>query len=250
MGFLTTLKANRAYQLHAKGDLEAAKAGYEQAYAEGLKDPKLLLAYGMLLLRTGDYERTVEVLRKAEKAPGVNADQKAQIITYYAITIWKQGRTDRALELLRDLFRQRKTGALYGTLGFLLIERADQMRPGGDPPVRPEDIQAARDEALAFNLEAVDYDEDDPVCLDNLAQVYYRLLGDKASARAYFDRALKLKPGAIDTNYFLALYDMEEGRAAEAADKLETAAEGRFSPMNYITSEMVRAQLSKLREKV
>lgn len=249
MGFLTTMKANKAYRLHVKGDFQGAKAGYEQVYAEGLNDAKFLVAYAVLLLRDGEYERTVEVLRKAEKAPGVTADQRAQIVHHYAVAIWKLGRHERALELLKDMFRKQKTGALYGVLGFLLVERAANMQLGGDPPVTTQDIQAAKDEALAFNREAVDYDEDDAVCLDNLAQAYYRLFGDKDAARACFERALRNKPGAIDTNYFLAQYDMEEGRTEAAIEKLETAMEGRFSPLNYATRERVEAQLALARER-
>ena len=248
MGFLTNMKANKAYRLHARGDLEGAKAGYELAYAEGLCDAKLLSAYALLLLRAGDYQRAVEVLRKAEKAPVVTADQKAQIIQHYAVAIWKLGRQERALELLKEMFRKQKTGALYGMLGFLLVERASAMQPGGDPPVTPQDIQAAKDEALAFNREAVDYDEDDAICLDNLGQACYRLFGDKATARTCFERALRNKPGAIDTNYFLAQFDLEEGRAEAAIEKLETAREGRFSPLNYATREMVEAQLARIKK--
>ncbi|MCL2812592.1 MAG: tetratricopeptide repeat protein [Clostridia bacterium] len=236
MGFLTKLNANKAYRLHVKGDLEAAKAGYDQAYAEGLSDPKLLSTYAVLLLRLGDYERAVEVLRKAEKAPGITADQKNQVIQHYAVAIWKLGQKDRALDWLWKVFRNQKTGTLYGVLGFLLIEKA-------------VDDKTAIDEALAFNLEAVDYDEDDPVCLDNLAQAYYRLLDDKDAARPYFERALAQKPGAVDTNYFLAQYDVEAGRTAQAIEKLETVLEGRISPLNYVTREMVEAQLAQLRGK-
>ena len=247
MGFLTNLKARRAYQLHVKGDVKGAMAVYGQAYAEGLSDPKLLIAYGMLLLRAGDYERTVEVLRKADKLPGVAPDQKTQIVQHYAVAIWKLGQHDRALEWLWQLFRKQKTGALYGVLGFLLVEKAAEMKSGGDPTVTAADIQAAKDEAVAFNREAVDYDEDDAICLDNLGQAYYRLLGDKGMARTYFERALKRRPNAIDTNYFLAQYDLEQGNAADAADKLEISAAGRFSPLNYTTREMVEAQLSELK---
>jgi len=239
MGFLAKLNANKAYRLHVKGDLEDAKAIYEEAYAQGLNDAKLLSAYAVLLLRIGDYERAVEVLRNAEKAPGVTAEQKNQLYQHYALAIWKLGQQERALGWLWKLFRNRKTGSLYEILGFLLVEKA----------VSAEGDSAAKDEALAFNREAVDYDEDDPVCLDNLAQTYYRLFDDKDSARPYFERALARKPGAIDTNYFLAQYDVEAGRADAAIEKLLTAAQGRFSPLNYATREMVEAQLEQLNGK-
>ncbi len=247
MGFMTTLKANKAYRLHAKGEIEAARAGYEEAYTEGLNDPKLLIAYAMLLLRSGDYDRTVEVLRKADKAPGVTPDQKTQIVSHFAIAIWKQGRINRSVELVEDLFRKKRTGTLYGILGTLLIEKAAAMQVSEDPPVTAEDIQAAKNRAIAFNKEAVDYDDADSICLDNLGQAYYRLLGDKASARPFFEKALKHKPTAIDSNYFLALYDIEEGKTAQAAEKLETAASGRFSPMNYVTLEMAQKKLAEIK---
>jgi tetratricopeptide (TPR) repeat protein len=232
MGFATNLKANKAYREHVKGNLEAAAAGYAEAYAEGMNNAKFLIAYALLLLRGGDYDKTVEVLRKAEKAPGITPDQKQQIIAHYAIAIWKQGRLERAVELLQGLFNRGKSGFIYGTLGFLLIEQGDA------------------DVALAFNLEAVEYDDEDPVCLDNLAQTYYRLLNDKKAARGYFQRALKKKPGAIDSNYFLAQYDVEEGQLAEAIEKLETVVEGRFSPLNYITRDEAAKQLEQLRGKL
>ena len=229
MGFLATIKGNRAYAKHAKGDLEGARKDYDEAYAAGLNAPKLLLTYSMLLLRTGAYETAVEVLRKAEKAPGLTTDQKNQVHAHYAVAIWKLGKLDRALELLREVFRKQKSGLTYGTLGFLLVEQGDA------------------EEALAFNSEAVAYDDEDAVFLDNLAQTYYRLLQDKETARGYFEKALKIKPGAIDTNYFLAQYDVEEGKLDEAIAKLQTASEGRFSPLNYADREKVLAELEALR---
>ena len=182
----------------------------------------------MLLLRSEEYEKALEVLRRMEKAPGLTPDLRTQMLTNYAIVCWKRGNTDRAVEVLRELHRKKKNGAIYGTLGFLLIE------------------QGNAEEALRYNEEAFDYDDEDPVFLDNLGQVYYRLLNDKEKARPYFEKALKLKPGAIDTNYFLALYDEEAGDREAAVKKLRTAQEGKFSPLNYARPEMIRSKLAEL----
>lgn len=230
MGFLKNLKANQAYREHAKGNVEAAKAGYEQAFAEGMDNAKFLLAYAMLLLRDEQYEKAIEVLRKAEKAPGITVEQKNQVVAHYAVAIWKLGKVDRSVELLKDVFRRGKNGFLYSILGFLLIE------------------QGNAEEALAFNQEAVDYDEDDAVCIDNLAQTYYRLMNDRETAKGYFEQALKRKPGAIDTNYFLAQYDVEEGHIDAAIEKLETASQGRFSPLNHASKDQILAQIEALRQ--
>ncbi len=230
MGFMTNFKAQKAYRAHAKGDLAMARTGYDQAYAEGMNDPKLLLAYALLLLRAQEYETCIDVLRRAEKAPNVTAEQKQQAMVHYAICIAKQGKIDRAIELLQNQFHRAKSGFLFGTLGSLLIEKGDA------------------EAALAFNREAIEYDEEDPIFLDNMGQTYYRLMQDKEAAKPFFARALAKKPTAIDTNYYLAQYDLDAGDTAAAIEKLETAVEGRFSPLNSVTKEQVQTQLDALRK--
>ena len=84
--------------------------------------------------------------------------------------------------------------------------------------------------------------------LDNLGQTYYRVLEDREKARPYFEKAHEIKPGQIDTLYFLSRYDLDEGKPEAALEKLEEALEGRFSPLNYATRELVESEAAKLRE--
>lgn len=228
MGLMTNMKARRALMAHGKSNYQEAYQLYAQAYTEGLDKPRYLLPYSILLLRQGEYETAKEVLRKVEKASGLTQEQRMQMLTNYAVASWKTGRLEYAIGLLKEVYRKAPCGANYGTLGFLLIEQGDL------------------EEALAFNKEAVAYDDEDPVALDNLAQTYYRIAADKEEARTIFEQALVLKPTAIDTNFFLAQYDIEEGKFQEAREKLETAREGRFSPLNHATPEMVDEALSNL----
>ena len=72
-----------------------------------------------------------------------------------------------------------------------------------------------------------------------MGQVYYRLMEDKEKAKEYFLKALEQKPGQIDTLYFLALLDLEDGKPEAAKEKLEKALQGRFSPLNYATRELI-----------
>jgi tetratricopeptide (TPR) repeat protein len=226
----TNFKARKALMLHSKGHYTEAQKLYEEAYAQGLNAPRYLLTYSVLLLRLGDYEKASEVLKKIDKARGtLTPDQRAQMLTNYAIVSWKMGRLDYALDLLREVYRKGANGAIYGTLGFLLIEKGDF------------------EEALAFNQEALEYDDEDSVVLDNLAQTYYRLGNDKAEARKWFKKALAQKESAIDTNYFLALYDIEDGDMDAAREKLETAKAGRFSPLNYATPALIEEALGRLK---
>jgi len=117
---------------------------------------------------------------------------------------------------------------IYQTLGYLYVE-------AGDP-----------EKAIAFNQEALEYDDEDPITLDNLGQTYYRLIKDKEKAKEYFHKALEQKPGQIDTLYFLAQMDLEDGDKASAKEKLQKALEGRFSPLNYATKEIIEEQLATL----
>lgn len=228
MGMMTGIKAQRALMAHGKGEIDEALRLYQEAYDEGLDKPRYLLPFSILMLRRGDYEKAKEILRKVEKAPGLTPEQRAQMLTNYAVASWKTGRTDYAVELLREVYRKWPSGTIYGTLGYVLIEQGDY------------------EEALAFNREAVEYDDEDPIALDNLGQTYYRLGNDKAEARRWFEKALALRESAIDSNYFLAQYDIEEGRIEDAREKLETARDGRFSPLNYATKEMIAEQLASL----
>ena len=231
MGFLNDMKAQKALAAHGKGNTEEAMRLYQEAYAQGMNKARFLLPFSILLLRAGDYAKAREVLKKVEKSPGgLTPDQRSQMLTNYAIACWKEGRLEYAIELLREVFKKGATGSIYGVLGFLLIEKGDF------------------EEALAFNREAVEYDDEDPVTLDNLAQTYYRLGHDKEEACGWFEKAIRFKEEAIDTNYFLALYDMEEGRTEKARERLTIAGQGRFSPLNYATPEMVAEKLVSLGE--
>ena len=83
--------------------------------------------------------------------------------------------------------------------------------------------------------------------LDNIGQIYYRLMGDKEKALEYFTKAHEFKPGQIDTLWFLSRYDLEAGKKDEAVEKLETALEGRFSPLNHVTKAMVEEEIKRIR---
>lgn len=229
MGLFTDLKAQRALAAHGKGNTDAAIKLYHEAYTEGMNKARYLLPYSILLLRAGDYAKAREVLKKVEKSPGgITPEQRVQMLTNYAVACYKEGRIDYAIELLRGVHQKGPSGTVYGILGFLLVEKGNF------------------EEALSFNREAVEYDDEDPVTLDNLGQTYYRLGNDKEEARVWFEKAIGVKEDAIDTNYFLAQYDIDEGRIEKARERLALASEGRFSPLNYATREMIAEKLASL----
>ncbi len=231
MSFTGNLLGNQALAAHSKGEHDKAIALYDEGYKKGMDKARMLKSYSVLLIRFGRFDDALEVLKKLERTPGVTPKDTASMHINYAIILWKKGHIDRAIEILEDDFRRVKTGTMYSVIGYLKIEKGD--------------AQAA----LEFNQAALEYDDEDPVLLDNLAQTYYRLLGDKQTAKGYFDKAYAIKADAIDTNYFLALYDIDAGDYASARGHLETARAGFTSPLNYASPERIEEKLREIEGK-
>lgn len=264
MGFLATLKAQKAAALQTRGDVEGAKKLYKEAIDKGMNVARYMLAYSVLLLRSGEYQEAKALLAKIQKAPGLTAEQKVQLFMNYAVCCYKMGDISRGVELLERQHLHQPTGMVYESLGYLYVEKyLPEKKPVAQDPVpaaeneetepllTQEELDAAWAEGIAkaraFLAESVEYDDEDAVCLDNMGQFCYRVLGDKAEAKMWFDKAIEEKPGQIDTLWFLSRYDLDNGDKAAAVEKLEKALEGRFSPLNYCTKESVEAEIERLK---
>jgi tetratricopeptide (TPR) repeat protein len=226
-------KARKALLSHQKGKTEEARAAYEELYKSGYVSAAYMLPYSVLLLREGgenNFIKVKEILKKAEKAPDLDASRRQELLMDFAVAQYKLGELDKAVNLLEASHKKGPCGLTYQSLGFLYIETGDA------------------EKALAYNQEALDYDDEDPVVLDNMGQVYYRLLNDKEKAKEYFEKAIQIKDSQIDTLYFLAQYDKEAGKTKEALEKLEKALDGRFSPLNFATKEKVQSEIDQLKK--
>lgn len=220
---------------HQKGQKEEALSMYEALYRDGVVLSAYMLPYSVLLMRSGDesvFPKVREIMVKAQKAPDMTTERRQQLMMNYAVAVWKMGDIEKAISTLESSHRQSPCSLTYQSLGFLYIEAGDA------------------EKALKYNQEALEYDDEDPIALDNLGQTYYRLLNDREKARPYFDKAHEIKPQQIDTLYFLASYDLQEGKYEQAREKLETALDGSFSPLNYVSRKMAEEALAKVKEGV
>ena len=277
MGLLTPIKANKAYRLQQKGQREEARKLYEEAYAEGLNDPRYNQAYALLITRMGEYQKAKEFLVKHQKTPGMSQDQRVTMLVNYAACCFRLGNIDKGIDTLEQQFRKTETGLLYQTLGYLYIEKYDAANKPAfeEEPVTEEETEETPEETAAeseeneaaeektlspqeawdagvkkaedFILKSLEYDDEDPISLDNMGQFIYRVKGDKEGAKAWFEKAIALKDKQIDTLYFLSRYDLEAGDREAAIEKLEKAAEGNFSPLNYCSRETILKEIEKLK---
>ena len=216
MGFIASLKGNLAMRAHNRGDLVKAKALYKEAVDKGLMECKPMLAYSLLLIREGSYEEAMALLLKTQKAPDLTPDRKSQLFVDYAACCAKTGQLDKGVKLLERQHQHTPIGLTYQTLGYLYVEQLAQGKPVADEstvvmvpgpyeysdPVPGEGLSVAEKQAIidkqwAEKLEkaikmidaSLEYDDEDPVCLDNKGQYYYRVLGDKAAAKEWFEKA-------------------------------------------------------------
>lgn len=276
MGFMTGFKANKAYRLQKNGQAEEAIALYEECFAEGMDDPRYNLAYALLIIRKGEYQKAKDFLVKHQKAPGMTPEQRVNLLVDYAACCFRLGDLEKGISTLEQQARKGETGLVYQTLGYLYVEKYDAAnRPdfsqlpaeaeekpaeeGGAPEQLAEGEEAEKklspEEAWEAGLKAaeefidksIEYDEEDAVCLDNKAQFLYRVHGDKQGARKWFEKALSIKDNQIDTLYFLSRYDEEDGDRQAALEKLEKAAAGRFSPLNYCSKETIEKEIARLK---
>ena len=283
MGFMTGIKANKAYRLQQKGQNEEARKLYEEAYAEGLDDTRFNLAYALLMIRSGEYQKAKDFLVKHQRTPGMSAEQRTTLLVDWAVCCFRLGDLDKGIAKLEEQFRKMQTGLLYQTLGYLYVEKYDAarrpdfeaMKEEAELPDEPDtgtgedeetegdagDGKTTETEALSpreaweagvekaetFILQSVDYDDEDPICLDNMGQFLYRVREDKAGAKAWFEKAYAIKDSQIDTLYFLSRYDEEAGDREAALEKLEKASAGRFSPLNYCSREKIQQEINRLK---
>ncbi len=240
MGFQANWSGRKAYQAHLQGNQfidkgdavhaaekhELALSLYEKAYAGGVRTANILMAYGVLLMRFGRCEEARDRFLECERQTGLDAKTKKQLRINYSVCQWKLGNLDKAIEQMKVAASTGKTAMIYTTLGYYLIEKAMQT---GD-----------FEEALAFNKEAYEYDEEDAGALDNMGQLYYAM-GERDKAFDFFTRAHAQKPTQVPTMYFLAkMYD-ERGDKEKAREFAEKCLSGNFSALCSISREQVQA---------
>lgn len=228
MSFIGNILASNAYFKHARGNEAEARPLYEKAIKHKTTNTRNLIAYAVMLLRSGDFDKAVEVLRYADKLPVKKEADRRQIRVHYAIAQWKLGKTQNSVELLEELHRKGPTGTVYGTLGYLYIAMKDL------------------DKALAYNTEAFEYDDEDYVILDNMGQTYY-FLGEKDKAKPLFEKALELRPTLVDSLYYLASIHFESGSLEEAYELMEKAQSNTISTLSTITRESVDELMEKIK---
>ena len=220
------LLGTRAYFNHAKGNLEKAEELYEKALKEDkLVTLKHMTAYGVLLMRKGEFERAIKLYTKALRQKP-KPQERSSIRVNRAIAYLKMGDYDTARAALEDLHEKYRSSRVYQALGYLYIMTNDE-------------------KTEKYLLEALDYDENDYVILDNLAQFYINQ-GKYQKARPYLEQANEEQSGKPDVLYHLALVEQAAGNIEEAKEYAEEALGSSISAVNDATAEKIQKLIDEL----
>lgn len=251
MGLFDAVKAtttgNKAYRTHVDanklaGEGKPAEAGakYREAlrlYAEadrlGNVAPNIMEGYALLLLREGQFDEAKALMERMAKNKALSKDDWFKLRLQYSICLWYGGELDRAMETIGRAAQYKMNGAIYSTLGMYWVDKARQT---GD-----------FDGALKFNLEALDYDDEDGATLDNLGQLYELMAGAdaekageyRAKALEFYEKAHAQKPRQITTLYFLARMYHQNGDDARARELLSVKDTLYFSHICPVTKDMM-----------
>ena len=189
-----------------KGNVEKGLAWFEKAYKTGVAKPNTIVSYAYLLLKSGnikDSERVLENLLRTHLETNDRMLAKSNI----ALVKWKKGELDNAIETLQEVIRDFETTNIYGSLGYMLIQKGDL------------------DKALEFNLKAYDYNSSNTIILDNLGQNYY--------LRQEYDKAADIYKNLLEQNPSFPEAYYNYGLVLKAKNENEKALEMAKKALNY-----------------
>lgn len=227
MGLIGNIFGFAGYYNHSRGKYDNALKWYEKAEKNDVSSPNIQMAYGVLLMREGKFEKAIKLFNKIliffPHKDKIKTNAKINLSMAY----WKTGDLDAAIDRITEMHEKLKNSRTYETLGYFLVEKGNN------------------EEALKFNLEALEYDDTDAVILDNLGQTYYRM-GDKDKAFTYFKKALEEKNDLLDALYHVGVIHQERRETEEARKYYEKALDCNITKLSTISRETIEAKLAEL----
>jgi len=209
----------RALNESSKGNRKEALLLLEKAYRIDPNNVAIAINYAYLSLKSGEVEKADQLLEKAAQQSNSKKFHN-NIEMNVALVRWKQGRLQEGIEILERVHSKIKTTTVYGSLGYLYIEQGDL------------------DQALSFNMDAYDYNDGDPVIMDNLFLT--RILREEWDEAAVIGaKLLELNPKFPEASYHHALLLLHHGDLTGALEQLDTALGRTFTSVSTESRETV-----------
>lgn len=166
-------------------DHEKGFMWFEKAYKTGKMKTHHALFYAYLLLRDGRLDKSEKMINDilVERRPDLSRQDYLNAKLNRALIKWKASDIDTAIEMVREIYDENfRTTAVYGVLGYLYMEKGEYQK------------------AMEINQEAVEYNSDDNIIMDNYALNFLHLGDVKRSEELYLS-LLEKNPDFIEPYY-------------------------------------------------
>lgn len=187
---------------------------------------KLRISYVYFLLLEGDVNKAEELVKLILKKQ-MSEKEKIDLSLNYSLVMWKKNDLDKAIDILKKAYTDGKNTIIYQNLGYFLILKGDY------------------DEALAFNLEALDYNSSNSGIIDNLAQTYY-YLEEYDKAIELFEEVISKKPTFATPYYYYALTLIKKNNKEKALEVLKNGLDCKFTSLSITQKKDLEAKILEL----
>jgi len=209
---------------YSKGNIDKAIEWFDKAYKSGKMSITSVTSYAYILLKTGFIDNSESILTNALKT-GTNEDSINQLKSIYALVLWKRKKIDEATQMLEELIKVYSTTSVYGSLGYFLILKGDL------------------EKALAFNLEAFEYNNSDKIIQDNLGQTYLALEQFEKS-REIYESLIATNPTFPEAYYNFGQLLEKLNQPEEAIEMYKRALDAKFSFLSTLSKEEIQEKLN------
>ena len=215
--------------------LLAKKQYYSREFAKALKtfriadkignlSPNNKMSYGYLCLRLGELDEARKHLTLClGLIPKEKLADRNRVRNILALVLWKEGHLNEAIEMLEEVMESGfKSTTVYQNLGIFYNLTGDAQK------------------ALAFNQEAYEYNEDDAIICDNLADAY-AISGDYEQSAKQYEALLKKDPPPHfpEAYYGYGKVLLQLGRKEEGLAKIKESLDKSFSYLSICSKEEI-----------
>lgn len=208
-----------------KGDIDGAEKIYEKVFKKTTPSADNQLMYGYILLRKGKLEQARTTLAVASMSKAKPA-MKSRIKAMRALVSWKEGDINTAIEMLEDVISEFKNTAVYQDLGLLYILKGD------------------KEKALNFNLEAYDFNADDNVIMDNLAEAY-ALCGEIEKSEEIYKKLMENEPRFAEAYWGYGELLIKKGEKEKGLELMKKSLDKRITFLSILQREEIEALIKK-----
>ncbi|OQB14213.1 MAG: Photosystem I assembly protein Ycf3 [Firmicutes bacterium ADurb.Bin193] len=212
--------------IYVRGNSDSWKKWYNIAEMLGGMSFESKLTQAYLLLKDGNLDTAYKKFALLSM-DNLKSDQKLRLKASYALVFWKRGEISTAIEMLEEVAEKAPSTPVYGSLGYMYAYSGN--------------LSAA----LEFNKKAYDYNNTDPIIIDNLAYTYHKV-GEYNKAREYYEKLMKLSPNFPEAYYGFGRLLVETGELEKGVEMLKKALNTQFSFLSTVTKSEIEAYLQEV----